>query len=409
MFMKMTAEQKLAKAALDIYKNPSFAPFFGAAAVGRIVVTDALPTAGTDGIDEMYNREWVLKMPMKQVRAVRCHEVLHKFFKHTLLYKDLTEKDADACNSAMDYFINITLDDLDPKHEFIEWPTDYPPLLDAKYRDWTVVQIFNDIRKQQKNGGKGGNGKPGNGKDIPGGHGGFDVHQMHGQNGGKQRSDEELKKIAEQLENAIRQGALLAGKLHGNKQINVDGIQHVTRDWREPLKDFIMDACAGEELETWDSIHRRSDAFPELMPGYYDEQIGELVIAADTSGSMVSLYPILFSHIAAIMRQVKPTKVHVIWWDTQVAKHQEFLPEDYDKIGGLLAPAGGGGTSPQCVVEHMAAKKIQPVAVVWLTDGYVDSWPTGVTVPQVWGITAHPGHTPPQPANGKLIVIDETL
>jgi predicted metal-dependent peptidase len=416
--IKMTAEQRLARVALDIYKNKDFAPLFGVASVGQVYIVDTkdkngneagFPTAATDGVDEYYNREWVMNMTRKQLRAVRLHEVKHKFYKHTMLYKNLHAINPQACNAAMDLFININLDEMDPKHEFIEWPTDYPPLLDKKYSGWSVVQIFNDLMKQaksqqQKSGGKDGKGKN---ESVPGGHGGFDQHQMHGDNGGQERTDEENAKLNQELDNAIRQGALLAGKMHDTKPINVDALQQVYRDWREPLRDFLVEVCAGDELETWDSIHRRSDAFPEVMPSTYDEQIGELVIACDTSGSMVSLYPLIFSHVAAIMKQVRPTKVHVIWWDTHVANHQEFLPDQYDDIGKLLAPKGGGGTSPQCVVTFMDKKKIKPVAVVWLTDGYVGSWPHGVKVPQVWGIAGHPGHGVPQPAQGKVIVIEE--
>lgn len=422
--IKMTAEQRLAKVAIDIYKNKDFAPMFGVASVGRIIITDkadgGFPTAATDGVDEYYDREWIMALSRKQLRAVRLHEIMHKFFKHTLLYRNLHAINAQACNMAMDYFINGFLDELDRKHEFIEWPTDHPPLLDRKFDNWSVVQIFNRLmqqaKAQQKVKGKGkGKGKNGTGTDSgddeqgdgDGQPGGFDEHQMHGQNGGKELTDEEKAKLSQEIDNAIRQGALLAGKMHGNKTINVDGLQQVYRDWREPLKDFLCDVCTGEELETWDSIHRRSDAFPEVMPSLYDEQIGELVIACDTSGSMVSLYPLIFSHVAAIMKQVRPTKVHVIWWDTRVAGHQVFMPEDYDKIAGLLAPKGGGGTSPQCVPVFMKKEKIKPVAIVWLTDGYVDGWPTDVTVPQVWGIAGHPGHTPPVPAVGKVIIIEE--
>ena len=421
--IKMTAEQRLAKVAIDIYKNPDFAPMFGVASIGQIIITDkskgGFPTAATDGVDEYYDREWVMSMSRKQMRAVRLHEIMHKFFKHTLLYKNLHAINPNASNAALDYFINGFLEEHDPHHNFIEWPTDHPPLLDKKYSGWSVVQIFNALMKQaktqqqQKGKGKKGTGTPGGeGQDgaIEGdgdGHGGFDQHRMHGDNGGTELTEEQKAKLSQDIDNAIRQGALLAGKMHGKKTINVDGLQQVYRDWREPLKDFLCDVCVGEELETWDSIHRRSDAFPEVTPSLYDEQIGELVIACDTSGSMVSLYPLIFSHVAAIMKQVRPTKVHVIWWDTHVAGHQVFMPEDYDKIGGLLSPKGGGGTSPQCVPVFMNKHKIKPVAIVWLTDGYVDGWPTDVTVPQVWGVAGHPGHTPPMPATGKVIIIEE--
>jgi predicted metal-dependent peptidase len=121
----------------------------------------------------------------------------------------------------------------------------------------------------------------------------------------------------------------------------------------------------------------------------------ELVVAGDTSGSMGPVYPVMFGEVAQILRTVKPAKVHVLWWDTQVAHAQTFTEQDYDSIADVLKPAGGGGTSPQCVLDYMSTNNINPAAIIWLTDGYIDSFKTQPSCPSLWGVLDNESFTPP--------------
>jgi predicted metal-dependent peptidase len=94
--------------------------------------------------------------------------------------------------------------------------------------------------------------------------------------------------------------------------------------------------------------------------------------------------------------------VRVIWWDSAVCGEQLFKPHEFNNIGSLLKPLGGGGTSPNCVVEYIRAKKYQPKGVVWLTDGYLDGSDGKVDVPALWGVVDNDHFKPPQ---GKAVRI----
>jgi hypothetical protein len=129
---------------------------------------------------------------------------------------------------------------------------------------------------------------------------------------------------------------------------------------------------------------------------------GELIVACDTSGSMGGIYPTVFGEIARIAQNVNPDSVRVIWWDCAVCGDQVFKPHEFDKIASLLKPAGGGGTSPNCVVEYIREKKYQPKGVVWLTDGYLDGSDGKVDVPALWGVVDNDHFVAPQ---GKTVRI----
>jgi predicted metal-dependent peptidase len=65
---------------------------------------------------------------------------------------------------------------------------------------------------------------------------------------------------------------------------------------------------------------------------------------------------------------------------------QEFTPDTYADIRKLLKPAGGGGTTPQCVADYIAEKRLKFQCGIWLTDGYIGQEPVGLQLPQLWGV-----------------------
>jgi len=61
----MNEERKLAKVKIALMRNPKFAFWSGISMVGKTKVVDGLPTAATNGRDEMYGREFVAKLERK--------------------------------------------------------------------------------------------------------------------------------------------------------------------------------------------------------------------------------------------------------------------------------------------------------------------------------------------------------
>jgi predicted metal-dependent peptidase len=122
------------------------------------------------------------------------------------------------------------------------------------------------------------------------------------------------------------------------------------------------------------------------MPTMMGVTLRELVVGFDTSGSIFGGNEMtrFVTEIATIIEQVKPSKVHVIYWDTAIAGHQTF--EDGQFAVQDLKPKGGGGTDGAVLFDYLRKQKLKPDAIVQFTDGYVGSW--GKTdVPTLWVIT----------------------
>ena len=146
----MNAERKLKKAKISLMRSNKFALWQGIFMLGTTTVRDDIPTACTDGWNEMYGRAFIEALTEKQLAFVVAHEGLHKALRQLTTWRKLYEEDPELANMAMDYVINLILKDIDPYGEVIEMPMrdgKVLGLLDEKYRGMNTKQVF-DILKQ---------------------------------------------------------------------------------------------------------------------------------------------------------------------------------------------------------------------------------------------------------------------
>ena len=385
-FDKMTAEQRLTAVNVDLANNKTFAIMSGVACVGVNKFSDALPTAGTDGRDVYWNRDFVMTLTRKQLRFVVLHESFHKALRHCSEYQEVCKREPKASNIAMDYVVNSFIVEADPEYQFVELPTKPEPLLHPKYYGWSFIQVLRDLLKNAKpiqmqaqgDGDEGGEGDADgtqigkvfvdpDGKPIGAD---FDEHMIG------ELTGDELKEADKQIEDAKHQGQILAQKLagQGSRGGNLDNIM-AKRDtnWREHLRNFISEICEGDEQSRYAPPNKRMLPQGIIMPSHFTESTGEIIVACDTSGSMTGLYPTVFGEIARICENVAPESVRVIWWEYAVVGEQVFKPIDYPSIAKLMKPVGGGGTRVTCVAEHIEENKLKPKCVIYLTDGYIES------------------------------------
>lgn len=383
MYNDMTPHERVTAVGIDLTRNALFAQLSGVAMVGRIEITDRLPTAATNGRDEYYNPDFVLAQNRKQLRYVRIHENLHKMLKHCVEYKDVCKRYPKLSNVAMDHVINLIIEEIDPNFTWVERPT-VEPCVDTKYKGWGFLRVLRDLIDQG---------------DEESGEGGFDEHLFD------ELDDAETEEAHRQVDEAGRQGKLLAEKLAGNGKgggrLDLNATKRNT-EWRQHLREFFDTICKGDEHSRFVPPNKRFAPLGILLPSHFSYNKGEIIIAGDTSGSMGPIYPILFGEIAQIAQTVMPDALRVIWWDTSVCGEQLFKPDEYHSIATLMKPRGGGGTTPQCVVKYIAEKQYKPRAVIWLTDGYLDGNNAVVPCAALWGIVDNESFVPPQ---GKAIHI----
>ena len=381
----MNATDRIKKAHVAIMRHKKFCAYSGLLACGKVTVTDTIPTACTNGWDVQYNPEFVDKLTDPQLNLLVLHEATHKAYRHIHVWKVLWDEDAQLANIAADHFVNLALINTDAGEGFIKMP-DVGVQPDQKYRGWSVRQIFDDLKQNpppqaQKPGGGGDN------PNDPDDGGGFDKHDWENAATG---SPEEQAAQAEEIQRAMRQGEMVARKMQGKGAGSSDGVfgDLLTPkvDWRKVLRDFITETCAGRDESSWRRPNRRFLSDDIYMPTMLGTTMTELVIGFDTSGSCFGGDEMtrFVSEITNIIGDIKPSKCHVVYWDTGIRGHQTF--EDGQFAVQSLKPRGGGGTDGSVLFDYLREKRINPQAIVQFSDGYVGSWGRS-DWPTLWALT----------------------
>ena len=397
---QLTAEQRLSKAVVDIMGNPKYVALAGVLMIGSRTVDEKTRTACTNGRDEMYGRAFIETLTDAELRFLVLHECYHKLYRHLTTWRHLYDECAQLANYACDYVINIKLTD-DNKDGFAVMPK--RGLLDAKYRGMDSAQVYNLLRDDQDDSGDGyGKGSGDGDSSETGIDDGMDEHDWEGAG---ELSEKEGKQLARDLDEAIRQGALAAGKLGSGGDRMFDDLLQTKIDWREALREFISTTCQGNDYSTWRRPNRRFVSSGYYMPSGVSEQVGELVIAIDTSGSIGGHELAKFlGEVKGICDQVKPDVVRLLYWDTQVCADEKYVGAEVENLVNSTKPAGGGGTTVECVPEYMAQHGVKPQAVIVLTDGYLGgSWGQWAC-PVLWCIV---GNKHAVPDVGKYVHVED--
>jgi len=383
----LTAEQRLQKAVMAIMAHDKYVGLSSVLMIGDRTVDDTVPTACTNGRDEMYGRAFVDGLNDAELRFLILHECYHKMYQHLTTWKHLYDKHPQVANVACDYVINIQLVDGDEGMGFIKMPK--VGLLDAQYRDMDTAQVFHQVYDSLPEGDDG--------------RGVGDSLDDHGWEEAEQLSEEEKGDLEREVEEAIRQGVLVAGKLGSGGARDLEELLKPQIDWRDVLREFISTTCAGKDFSTWARPNRRFVSTGVYMPSGISEKVGELVIAIDTSASIGQCELTTFlSEIKAVCDNVRPERIRLLYWDTRVCADETYDHAETDTLVQSTKPAGGGGTDVNCVSEYMTEHKIDPQAVIVFTDGYVYDWGTW-TCPVLWAVY---DNKQAKPDCGKTVHID---
>jgi len=400
----MLEERRVQKAKISLMRNPKFALWSGIMMVGKTRVSDDIPTACTNGRDETYGRKFVKELKDAELGFVVLHENLHKAFRHLTTWKKLHDEDHRLANAACDYVINLKLKDLDPLESIIAMPIEKSGpmkgkpmgLIDEKYRGLNTKQVFDLLKEEQEKNGGGGDGG-----------GGFDEHDW---DGAQELSAEAKRELERDIDQALRQGVMAQQKVAGTGAGGLDrdlmDLLEPKVDWREVLREFVKATCHAKDTSSWRRVNRRFLSTGTYLPSMIGEKVGHLVIAIDTSGSVGQRELSEFlGEVKGIAEEVKPSQVDLIYWDSQVAAHEEYTEGMVGDIVSSTKPRGGGGTSPSCISEYLKDKRIEPECVIILTDGYVgNDWGGEWTAPVLWAIVGDNDDVAP---NGKTIHIKD--
>lgn len=403
---QLTPQQRCDKAVIAIMGHERYTALAGILMIGERLVVDKIPnfppnlpeTAATNGRDEWYNKDFIAGISDKQLRGVILHESGHKMYRHLTTWQQLYKKDADCANRSCDHVLNIRIHDDNKSDGFAELPEG--GCCDFRFRGMNSVEVFNILYKEKGGGGGDGKGDEPNGE----GDGGGQPTDHHDWDGAQELSEDEKHELERDIDEAIRQGALAAGKSGSGSNRDIDELMETQVDWREVLRDFVTSNCAGHDYSTWRMPSKRYIAGGLYMPRGVSEQVEELCVEVDMSGSTWSIVPYFMGELAGICKLVRPATVRVIYWDTSVCREEVYKLDDLDNMINVTKPKGSGGTVVSCVPDYCNDHAIKPQCHIVLTDGYLGGdWGRGWNAPVLWCICDNKSAIP---SHGKFVHIN---
>lgn len=309
------------------------------------------PDIATDGKAIYYSEAFIDTQTLRQVEVLLAHEVCHGMLHHSTR-RDWRDKD--LWNQAADYMVNQILKD--SQYELPDGA-----LIDPSYADKSCEQAYaileKQSQKQPKGGGGNGKGK-GGGKPQPGQQPGsvFDSSDSAAE---RSHQEQEWQVAVQQAAQSAKQ----AGNLPASLERFIEESKKSQINWVDVLHRFFEETNPVDMK--WFPSHRRYVAQGDFLPSYIREGTAEICVAVDTSGSVdPSLLSQFVAEINCIFEECKPSKVHLLYVDTQVGRHDIF--EDGEQLE--IHPIGGGGTAFQPAFDYLEKKGIEPRCAIYLTD-----------------------------------------
>jgi predicted metal-dependent peptidase len=354
-----------------------------------MVETDTVPIMGTDGYSLYWHPEGVKILgSVENIKFALCHELVHVIMDHM---QRGVNKDRKMFNIAADIVDNhllernsISFNQRDT--EISLWNAaalaKIQSMKDIKLDEVTSEEVYKILLEKSKkvkctcgsgkSSGKGGGSGDGDGEGDGDGdskcpaHGdasGFDTH-IH-----KQREDHENTKVkhaivkAAQTAQAQGQGKLPAGMDRFIKEILEPQV-----DWWVKLKNMMDSKCRGyKRVRLYPS--KKSHAIGHFIPSAYGTQVGDVVAAIDTSGSISDA--MLRRFLAEIMGMAHLSKrTYIMTCDADVHEYIEADTLSVWQIPGKIKFKGGGGTDFRPVFARVKKERIRPKILVYLTDTY---------------------------------------
>lgn len=347
----MTAAERVSRAKAGLILDH---PFFGLPAAR--LTYEASPTcdtARTNGTRVQYDPAYVDSITDAQLKGLIAHEVLHCMLGHC--YR-ANGRDLKTWNDACDYAVNPVI-----LAAGMQLPGE--PLVDARFDGMAAEQIYAILRRQQQDdpqqaqqpraqqprAQQPGGIEPGTGP-APGTEPGEGAGEL---------TEADWQIIAAQAEMVCKRGGTLPGAgadaLH-KRPVNAG-------DVRQAIKDFVSHVVPSDY--SWARPARRLMAHGIYLPGITRENLGQLVFAIDTSGSMSqAVLSICLAVINDINQEMHPEAVHVIQCDTRIHSTETFTDDEEIK----LTAKGRGGTKFAPVFEAIEEMEEAPACLIYLTD-----------------------------------------
>lgn len=347
---------KLTKARINLLINH---PFFASILLRMPCVerTD-IPTMAVDGVSLYYNADFVEKTPFDELVGVLAHEAMHIACLHHLREG---ARNHEKFNRAADYAINPLIEDAR-----LSLPKDR--LRKKEYDGKSAEEIYSLM--------------PDNGQESGQGQGQGDFGGCGQVMPYPSKDPSAMAEQEQQVKIAVAQATQYAktcGKLPDSIERMVGNLLEPSVDWREVLKRFVQDVARNDY--TFRRPNQRYIATGFYLPTLYNEELGQITVAIDTSGSITQDELVEFaSELNGIMSEYQGVRLTVIYCDAEVAHVDEYEGD----MPVNLTMHGGGGTDFKPPFDWVEKNEHQPKCMVYFTDGCCNSFPEIPEYPTLW-------------------------
>lgn len=296
---------------------------------------DTIPTAATDGLNIYFNPDFFIGLNSEQRLFLLLHETKHVVLNH---FTRMGDRDPEIWNEAGDFVINAML----IKMGYVMIPG---ALYDKQYQDMTTEEVYDILIKDHES-------RPPN----------FTPDMLK-----SDKKPEDLKRDLDEIMVRASVQAEMAGSdignLPGEAKQYLDSLKDPKLPWNVVLRKFMNDLAKTDY--SFKKPNRRF--FPDhLLPSAYGYGLEHIAVAIDVSASITQeQFHTFASEVKAIMDQLKPKKLTVIQFDTQV-QQINVLKQTKDIFD--VEFFSGGGTAIGPVIEWMNENK--PKGMLIFTDGY---------------------------------------
>jgi len=322
-----------------------------------------IPTAATDGRYIYYNPEFIETLTMPECIGLIVHEILHCMYAH---FTRRGARHPVLWNQAGDYVINIIA--VDSGYTLPEGA-----LFDRKYDEMTTEHVCDLLETD--------NPEP---PDQPTDEDGLPIGPTPGAPTdwvfeSPNLTPSEIVQEEDSWEIAVLQAAETArkaGKLPAGIEKLIEAYRKPTINWRAAMRKFFN--VYTKRDYSWGRVKRRLVSQNIYLPSLHSEDLDNVVIWSDTSGSVTDDERAVF---AAELNQILTefdAMVTIIYCDAEIQKidtfHTDQLPREID--GNF---PGYGGTDMQPVLDYIETEGLTPSCFICLTDGGI--WKTPAQPP----------------------------
>jgi predicted metal-dependent peptidase len=338
-------------------------PFYGMLAMRLAFEIDpSVTTAETDGRVIRFNPGFCDPLNDRQLVWLLAHEVSHPAFGHIWRQGN---RDHDKFNAAADYTVNEMLDEVIASKPGAKARMERIPgvLLDSQYFGMSVEEIYSLLPDSPAGGGG-----PGGTSAV----GTFSKPKASpsASSPDSQPSAEESQ-LQQEWQAAAQEAATVSrmrakGDLPGRVSELLRELVEPAVPWQDLLRQFATRVARDDY--SFARANRRYAHLGFSLPTLRSVSMGPLVVAADTSGSIrcnQKLLTTFLSELQGILDEVRPERIHMLDCDARIQARHEFEPGD-DLRGTTFH--GGGGTCFRPVFHDVAARDLQPAALIYFTD-----------------------------------------